>query len=156
MADIRLAPGNSGGPLADAQGRVVGINTMIAGGLALAVPSHVVERFLKRGSRPYLGVTLRPVLVQLSNKRRLGLLVLDVAQGSLAKTAGLLTGDVLIGVFGQSFNTPDDLLNVLWHAEPGEVLRLELLRSGQYHHCDVIVPGGKDFASNIFAGVKSP
>lgn len=156
IADIRLAPGNSGGPLADAQGRVVGINTMIAGGLALAVPSHVVERFLKRGSRPYLGVTLRPVLVQLSNKRRLGLLVLDVAQGSLAKTAGLLTGDVLIGVFGQSFNTPDDLVNVLWHAEPGEVLPLELLRSGQYHHCDVIVPSGKDVASNIFAGVKSP
>lgn len=156
MADIRLAPGNSGGPLADAQGRVVGINTMIAGGLALAVPSHVVERFLKRGSRPYLGVTLRSVLVQLSNKRRLGLLVLDVAQGSLAQTAGLLTGDVLIGVFGQSFNTADDLLNVLWHAEPGEVLPLELLRSGKYHHCDVIVPGGKDVASNIFAGVKSP
>jgi len=41
-ADVRLAPGNSGGPLADAQGRVIGINTMIAGGLALAVPSNPV------------------------------------------------------------------------------------------------------------------
>ena len=46
QADLRLAPGNSGGPLADARGRVVGINTMIAGGLACAVPSRVVERFL--------------------------------------------------------------------------------------------------------------
>lgn len=45
-ADLRLAPGNSGGPLADAGGRVVGINTMIAGGLACAVPSRTVERFL--------------------------------------------------------------------------------------------------------------
>jgi len=46
-ADIRLAPGNSGGPLADTAGRVVGINAMIAGGLGIAVPTHVVERFVR-------------------------------------------------------------------------------------------------------------
>lgn len=45
QADVRLAPGNSGGPLADVQGRVIGINTVIVGGLALAVPSNVVKRF---------------------------------------------------------------------------------------------------------------
>jgi serine protease Do len=150
MADIRLAPGNSGGSLADAQGRVIGINTMIAAGLALAVPSNVVERFLQEGSRPYLGVTMRPLLVQLG-KRHLGLLVLEVANNSLAQASGILPGDVLIGVFGQYFHTPDDLLNVLWHAEPGEVLPLEFLRFGKRHHCDVIIPGG-----NIITGVKSP
>jgi serine protease Do len=47
-ADIRLAPGNSGGPLADAAGRVVGINTMIARGLGLAIPTPVVQRFVAR------------------------------------------------------------------------------------------------------------
>jgi serine protease Do len=47
-ADIRLAPGNSGGPLADAAGRVVGINTMIVGGLGLAIPTPVVQRFVAR------------------------------------------------------------------------------------------------------------
>ena len=46
QADLRLAPGNSGGPLADARGRVIGINAMIAGGLALAVPESLVARFL--------------------------------------------------------------------------------------------------------------
>jgi serine protease Do len=46
-ADIRLAPGNSGGPLADASARVVGVNAMIVGGLGIAVPSHVVEAFVR-------------------------------------------------------------------------------------------------------------
>ena len=45
-ADLRLAPGNSGGPLADTAGQVVGINTMIAGGLALAIPIDDVRRFV--------------------------------------------------------------------------------------------------------------
>lgn len=52
QADLRLAPGNSGGPLADAGGRVVGVNAMIAGGLALAVPSHVVQAFVMRFAGP--------------------------------------------------------------------------------------------------------
>ena len=51
QADIRLAPGNSGGPLADAAGRVVGINAMIVGGLGFAVPTHVVEHFLNQTGR---------------------------------------------------------------------------------------------------------
>jgi len=51
-ADIRLAPGNSGGPLADVQGRVVGLNAMVMGGLGYAVPSGAVMRFLRgEGSR---------------------------------------------------------------------------------------------------------
>ncbi len=51
QADVRLAPGNSGGMLTDASGRVIGINTMIVGGIALAVPSNAVESFLSAGAR---------------------------------------------------------------------------------------------------------
>lgn len=47
QADLRLAPGNSGGPLADARGRVVGLNAMIVGGLAVAVPSRAGWRFVR-------------------------------------------------------------------------------------------------------------
>lgn len=50
QADLRLAPGNSGGPMADAGGRVIGVNAMIAGGLALAVPSHIVQAFVTRST----------------------------------------------------------------------------------------------------------
>lgn len=156
IADVRLAPGNSGGPLANARGEVIGINTMIAGGLALAIPSHEVERFLTKGSRPYLGVTLRPVQVLLENRTILGLLVLDVAKDSLALASGLRLGDVFIGVYGQYFHTLDDLVNVLEQSEPGESLKLEFLRNGKRDRCTVVLPGSVDSADKNFAGVKSP
>lgn len=82
MADLQLYPGNSGGPLADCQGRVVGINTMIVNGLAVAVKSNTVERFLQGNSRPQLGITLQPVLL---SRRSLGLLVLSILPNSAAE-----------------------------------------------------------------------
>src|SRR5258706_3666993 len=75
QAAIRLAPGNSGGPLADAAGRVIGINTMlVSGGIALAVPTATVEEFVKNGARPRLGVTVR--IVRLDRRRSPGRLVM--------------------------------------------------------------------------------
>lgn len=143
QADIRLAPGNSGGSLADAQGRVIGINTVIAGGLALAVPSNTVERFLRGGEkRHYLGVTIQPVLVPLRGKRVLGLLILEVHQGNLAQSAGLLTGDVLIGVAGQFFRGTTDLTQALWQINPNETLQLDLLRGGKHITCAVRIQNG--------------
>jgi serine protease Do len=143
-ADVRLAPGNSGGPLADAQGRVIGINSAIAGGLALAVPSNAVDRFLRleEGERLYLGVTIQPVLVPLENKRVFGLLVLEVRQSRLAESAGLLTGDVLIGAAGQLFNTPQDLLKALLQVNPGDMLQLDFTRGGKRMTCVVRLKSG--------------
>jgi len=125
MADLQLYPGNSGGPLADCLGRVVGINTMIANGLAVAVPSITVERFLQLNSRPQLGVTLQPVLL---DRRRLGLLVLSILPGSVAETAGVQIGDVLIGVSGQLFTSMNDLTKYLRESKG---MPLQLLRGGQ-------------------------
>ena len=124
-ADVRLAPGNSGGPLADAAGRVVGINTMIAGGLALAVPSNAVADFLsgRADRRPMLGVTLQPVPLR---RGAVGYLLLKVDPGSAAESASLMIGDLLIAAGGNQFESLDDLEEALDSA--GEALELRFLR----------------------------
>lgn len=136
MADIRLFPGNSGGPLADCLGRVIGINTMIVNGLGVAIPSLAVEGFL-RGNRQKLGVTVQPVVVDATNKRTLGLLVLSVNSGSAAEAAGVLVGDVLMGVSGQHFTRLDDLSKYLERTDSSEPLPLQILRGGRQLVCQV-------------------
>jgi serine protease Do len=133
QADVRLAPGNSGGPLADASGRVIGVNTLVAGRLALAIPSNAVTDFLSAGSSDgWLGVTLRPVQVPKpsSGARAFGLLVLEVEPGSPAASASLLPGDILLGTEGKPFALLEDLSRALRGTGP-RVVRLEFLR-GDY------------------------
>jgi serine protease Do len=126
-ADVRLAPGNSGGPLADAQGRVIGINTMIAGGLALAVPSNAVGQFLKGEIGPSLGVTLQPTPLR---DGAFGFLLLKVDPGSAAEAASLMIGDLLIGAGGQPFASLDDLHGAI--ESSGEALDLQFLRGDRH------------------------
>ena len=144
QADIHLAPGNSGGPLADAQGRIIGINSMVAGGLAFAVPSNVVERFLNGDSKHrMLGVTLRSVSMPYEGKRVLGLLVLGVAIGGAAEAARIMIGDVLIGIGGQLFSSPQDSSRALRHVGAGGRLAIDLIRGGQLIVCEVAVSASR-------------
>ena len=132
QADVRLAPGNSGGPLADARGRVVGVNSMIAAGLALAVPSRAVERFLAApAARPRLGVTTRPALVATADGPALGLAVVWVAPGGSAADAGVQLGDVLVGADGRGFAHPGELAALVADRAVGERVPLDLLRAGR-------------------------
>ena len=135
QAGVRLAPGNSGGPLADAAGRVIGINTMVAGQVALAIPSNAVTDFLfgKSANDGWLGVTLYPVQVPKSSTRArtsFGLVVLEVEPGSPAARASLLPGDILLGTEGKPFALLEDLSRALRGQGP-RPLRLEFLR-GDY------------------------
>jgi serine protease Do len=104
-ANVRLAPGNSGGPLADAQGRVVGINTAIVNGLGVAVPANSAAEFLRRGARPSLGVTLQPVAH--------GLRILAVEPDGAAALASLRPGDILVGTFDRLTEMLDSGLDTL-------------------------------------------
>jgi serine protease Do len=128
QANVRLAPGNSGGPLADVRGRVIGINTMIAGRLALAIPSNAVHQFLFGGPRAaWLGVTLDPVRVPRANAHAFGLLILEVEPGSPAARASLLPGDILLGAEQNPFHSARDLARSL-KGSGQRPLRLEFLR----------------------------
>ncbi len=128
-ADVRLAPGNSGGPLADYHGQVVGINTMvISGGLALAIPSRLVQLFLKRDKSGFsLGVVVRPVRLK---DRSVGMMILELTPGGAADRASLLPGDVLVGANYARFRTAEDL-EALTGDGAGSVVTLDFYRAGQ-------------------------
>jgi serine protease Do len=108
-SDLRLAPGNSGGPLANFQGEVVGVNTMVAAsGLALAVPSRTVQAFLTRNSAPVsLGVTVQAVRLRSGET---GFMIVELVSGGAAESASLLLGDILVAANGRSFRSHQDLL----------------------------------------------
>ncbi len=119
-AGVQLAPGNSGGPLANARAEVIGINTAIYHGLGLAIPSNAAIEFLARGPRPMLGVTLRP--------EEHGLRILHVEPNGPADLASLMQGDLLLG-------TLDDLSDALDGA--GRVLPLKFLRRNRLRETHV-------------------
>jgi serine protease Do len=136
QADVRLAPGNSGGPLADARGHLIGINTMVAGRLALAIPSNIIRNFLSSGpSDAWLGVTIHPVKIPRPNSagdngQTFGLVLLEVEPRSPASAASLLPGDILLGTSQKAFRSPGDLSQALEGSGP-RLLRLKFLR-GDY------------------------
>ncbi|MDQ1471455.1 MAG: hypothetical protein QOJ99_2935 [Bryobacterales bacterium] len=125
----RLAPGNSGGPLADAGGKVIGINTMVtSGGLGLAIPSNAIQRLLT-GRPPFeLGVTLRPVRIS-GPDRDIGLLVLAITPDSAAEYASLRSGDLLVGCGGKRFASVEQFREALDNANE-RAITIQFLRGG--------------------------
>jgi S1-C subfamily serine protease len=107
----------------------------VQGGLALAIPSDTVVDFLKRGSRPSLGVVVRLVA---DRAHGLGLLVLEVLANSPAETASLLIGDLLVSANGHGLRAVDDLGDAI-DAAVGGVLKMGFLRGDRRHEREVSV-----------------
>jgi len=143
QTDAALNPGNSGGPLVDSQGQVIGVNTatiMGAQGICFAIGADTAEfvasRLIRDGRirRSYIGVTGQGVALH----RRLvryydlasesGLLVLEVVQGSPAQLAGLRERDVLIRFAGKPISGVDDLHRMLTDERNGIACEVEVVR----------------------------
>lgn len=139
QANITLRPGNSGGPLTDAAGRVVGINAMVLGpGVALAVPSNTVERFLAQHGPGGAVLGVAGQVVEIDREGTAGVLVTEVVDESAAAYAGLMIGDVLLAIDGAALHDGDQLGRALAGRRPGEPRRLAFLRGGRHREVTAV------------------
>ena len=142
QTDAALNPGNSGGALADGRGRVVGINTAVAGiGVGLAVPVNSTTRRIiysllhdGRVRRAYLGLvsTPAPLRPQLSERfgQRTALRVVEVIGGSPASQAGLQPGDLVLAVDGKPLRDAQSLQRLMFADAIGRRTEITAIRNG--------------------------
>jgi S1-C subfamily serine protease len=150
QTDAALNPGNSGGALADGLGRVVGINTAVAGvGLGLAVPINAATRKILgalmtegRYRRAWIGIAggPRPLPPRLSATlgRRGGVEIVEVVGDSPASRAGLRAEDLIVAVDGSAVEGVDDLMRVMTGDLIGSTVRLDVIREGARRHVEVV------------------
>jgi serine protease Do len=137
QSDVGLAPGNSGGPLLNADGQVVGINAMIFGGdLSVAIPSSVVSNWLAElpARRVTLGIEILTMELP-ANMRSLaaqasGVMVVGIRQERQAKYSDIFIGDILLEVAGKAVKDNAVLLETLAASQERERLSVKLLRGG--------------------------
>jgi len=143
QTDAALNPGNSGGALADGRGRVVGINTAVAGvGLGLAVPINdatrsIVAALMSEGRfrRAYLGIAggTRPLPPRLARElaRAAGVEIVEVVADSPAAAAGLRPEDLIVAVDGTVVEKVDDVQRLMVGDRIGTSVRLDVVRGGR-------------------------
>ncbi len=144
QTDAAINFGNSGGPLLNSAGEVIGVNSAISSvgqGIGFAVPINTAKTILPQlkasghVSRGYLGVRLQNVTPDLRDgfglKDTKGALVQDVERGLPGDKAGILPGDVIVGVDGEAVSTTDELVRNISARMPGTRVRLNLIRDGK-------------------------
>ncbi len=144
QTDAALNPGNSGGALADSRGRVVGINTAVAGvGLGLAVPINAATRRIVgalmrdgRVRRAYIGIAggPRPLPPQAKARvgRSAGVEIVEVVPGSPAERAGLRAEDLIVELDGRAIERVDDVQALMSHEAIGRRLGVRVLRGDRW------------------------
>jgi serine protease Do len=150
QTDAALNPGNSGGALADGHGRVVGINTAVAGvGLGLAVPINTATRRVLsalmsegRFRRAYLGIAggPRPLPPRLAKQlgRRAGVEIVQVVEGGPADRAGLRPEDLLVELAGTPIEGMDELQRVVVSELIGRSVRAKVIREGRERDLELV------------------
>ncbi len=150
QTDAAINHGNSGGPLVNLAGEVIGINTLIvrntnngdvAEGLGFAIPVNtaqaVAQQIIQKGyfARPYLGISFQPINPDIAANYNLpakwGVYVTDVASGSPASQAGLQQGDIITKVGNVALDETHSYINTLFTFKPGDQVTLEVVRGNQ-------------------------
>jgi serine protease Do len=149
QTDAAINQGNSGGPLVDLAGEVIGINTLIvrnsgsgtvAEGLGFAIPINtaaaVADQIIQTGfiTRPYMGINFQPITPDIANAYNLpaqyGAYVTSVAANSPASQAGLQNGDIITSVGDTAIDGTHSFINILFTFKPGDQVTVIFLRNG--------------------------
>lgn len=150
QTDAAINNGNSGGPLINTQGQVIGINTLVvrtsgtgnlAEGLGFAIPANMVReitsQLIAKGKveRAYMGVTYQEVDPQIASAMNLkataGIVVMSVEPNTPAQRAGLREGDVILSLNGQKIDQDHPLAVLLFSHKVGDTVTLKVLRDGK-------------------------
>jgi serine protease Do len=146
QSDVGLAPGNSGGPLLNADGHVVGVNAMIFGGdLSVSIPSSAAQTWMAElpGRRVTLGIEIQTVELPSATRASLpdgqeaGVMVVGIRPERQAKHSDLFLGDILLEVAGTTVKDNADLLKTLGVSQERERLPVKLLRGGEIVQAEV-------------------
>ncbi len=148
QTDAAINHGNSGGPLINTHGEVIGINTMVvrggqsqAEGLGFAIPSNmaqgIVRQIIETGTaeRPYMGVDLVTLNSQIADEVGVpvsdGAFIRDVVPNGAAAAAGIQPGDVITAINGRALNDRDTLQMIIMSNMPGDTVTITILRNGE-------------------------
>jgi serine protease Do len=171
QTDVAVNPGNSGGPLINLKGEVVGINSMIYSrtggymGVSFAIPIEVALDVAKqlqstgKVTRGRLGVGIQPVTQELAKSFKLdkptGVVVVQLEKGSPAEKAGIRQGDVILSFNGKPVEDPAELPRAVAATKPGEKAAVEVWRNGKRERLNVTV--GESPNESVASGPgKSP
>ena len=171
QTDVAVNPGNSGGPLFNTEGQVIGINSQIYSrsggyqGLSFAIPIDVAlnveQQLLQHGSvtRGHLGVAIQDVNQGLADsfglKQPEGALIASVDKDGAAAKAGLKAGDVILSYNGTNIENSSRLPLLVAETAPGTTVKLDVLRNGKTRHIAVTVGAAKS-TKLASANVASP
>ncbi len=156
QTDAAINQGNSGGPLLNLAGQIVGINTLIvrggstvSEGLGFAIASNtasaVVDQLIRYGrvARPYLGIRWVWITPSIAARYQLpvdhGIILTEVMAGGPAAEAGLARGDILLSAGGETFDADHPYQNVLFRFQPGETVTFELVREGDHSQVEIVL-----------------
>ena len=167
QTDVAVNPGNSGGPLFNMNGEVVGINSQIYSrsggyqGLSFAIPVEVAQRVSTqlrtdgKVTRGWLGVTIQEVNEDLSRSFKLdkphGALVSSVNEKGPAQAAGLKSGDIIVALDGNTIDASADLPQLVGAVPPGKSAKLDVIRDGKPLSLNVKVAAFPDKEGKVVA-----